>query len=99
MGNRLSYAVQPEPGGLAQAFIIGEDFIAGDPSCLILGDNIFLRSRHGPAAAGGSERERGATVFGYWVRDPERYGVAEFDAAGNVVSWRRNRSNQNPTTQ
>jgi glucose-1-phosphate thymidylyltransferase len=85
-GIRLSYAVQPEPGGLAQAFVIGKEFVAGDPSCLILGDNIFYG--HGMvkqlrAAAG---RENGATVFGYWVRDPERYGVAQFGPYGNVVS-------------
>jgi len=85
-GIRVDYAQQPEPGGLAQAFLIGRDFVAGDPSCLILGDNIFyghglvtqLRTAHA--------REQGATIFGYWVRDPERYGVAELDAAGKVVS-------------
>ncbi|HEC15827.1 MAG TPA: glucose-1-phosphate thymidylyltransferase [Sedimenticola sp.] len=85
-GVRLSYAVQPEPGGLAQAFLIGRDFIAGRPCCLILGDNIFYG--HGlvevlQRAAGHKE---GATVFGYWVKDPQRYGVAGFDAAGRVVS-------------
>ncbi|WP_250633176.1 glucose-1-phosphate thymidylyltransferase RfbA [Pinirhizobacter soli] len=84
-GIRIEYAVQPSPDGLAQAFLIGESFIDGDPSCLVLGDNIFygvgLTDRMARAAA----RERGATVFGYWVRDPERYGVAEFDANGRVV--------------
>ncbi len=85
-GIRLSYAVQPQPGGLAQAFIIGRDFIAGNRSCLILGDNIFYGHGMVRQLRAASERERGATVFGYWVRDPERYGVAEFDAAGNVVS-------------
>ncbi|MEY6431877.1 glucose-1-phosphate thymidylyltransferase RfbA [Thioalkalicoccus limnaeus] len=85
-GIELSYASQPEPGGLAQAFLIGRDFIAGDPSCLVLGDNLFhghgLTERLRVAAA----RTEGATVFGYWVKDPERYGVAGFDAAGRVTS-------------
>jgi glucose-1-phosphate thymidylyltransferase len=84
-GISLDYAVQPEPGGLAQAFIIGRDFVGNDPSCLILGDNIFYGGglvRNLKAAA---EREQGATVFGYWVKDPERYGVAEFDADGTVI--------------
>jgi len=84
-GVQLEYAVQPEPGGLAQAYIIGRDFLAGSPSCLILGDNIFygggLRS-HLRAAA---DRQLGASVFGYWVHDPERYGVAELDADGRVI--------------
>ncbi len=84
-GIDIHYAVQPEPEGLAQAFLIGRDFIGGDPSCLVLGDNIFygvgLTERFRRAAA----REHGATVFGYWVKDPERYGVAEFDADGRVI--------------
>lgn len=84
-GMRLEYAAQPSPDGLAQAFTIGRDFLAGAPSCLVLGDNIF----HGPGLTAmlkrADARERGATVFGYWVRDPERYGVAEFDADGKVV--------------
>ncbi|MEJ8568893.1 glucose-1-phosphate thymidylyltransferase RfbA [Elongatibacter sediminis] len=78
-GLRIEFAVQPEPEGLAQALIIGEEFIAGAPSCLILGDNIF----HGGGLSDVLERvtlqENGATVFGYWVKDPERYGVVEFD--------------------
>ena len=85
-GIRLSYAVQPEPGGLAQAFIIGRDFVAGERSCLILGDNIFYGHGLVQQLRAAAERERGATVFGYWVRDPERYGVAEFGPYGNVVS-------------
>jgi glucose-1-phosphate thymidylyltransferase len=85
-GIRLSYAVQPEPGGLAQAFIIGAEFVAGHPSCLILGDNIFYGHGLVQQLRAAGARERGATVFGYWVRDPERYGVAEFDANGNVIS-------------
>jgi glucose-1-phosphate thymidylyltransferase len=85
-GIQLSYATQPHPGGLAQAFIIGRDFIAGDPSCLILGDNIFYGHGLVQQLRTAAARERGATVFGYWVKDPERYGVAEFDADGNVIS-------------
>ena len=85
-GLRLEYAVQPSPEGLAQAFLIGAEFLAGGPSVLVLGDNIFyghgLAERLRVAAA----RGRGATVFAYPVADPERYGVVEFDAAGRAVS-------------
>lgn len=88
-GVRFSYAEQPSPDGLAQAFIIGEEFIGDDDVCLVLGDNIF----HGNGlskmlrqAVKNAEEERKATVFGYWVADPERYGVAEFDANGRVLS-------------
>ena len=88
-GVQFSYAEQPSPDGLAQAFIIGEDFIGNDDVCLVLGDNIF----HGQSfsamlkkAVEDVEKEEKATVFGYWVNDPERYGVAEFDAIGNVMS-------------
>jgi len=84
-GIRLAYAQQPDPGGLAQAFLIGETFIEGDPSCLILGDNIFYGQGLGDQLKAVGERAKGATVFGYWVSDPERYGVAEFDAAGQVI--------------
>jgi len=84
-GLRIEYAVQPSPDGLAQAFLIGEPFIDGDPSCLVLGDNIFYGVGLTDRMARAATRERGATVFGYWVRDPERYGVAEFDASGRVV--------------
>jgi len=84
-GIDIRYAVQPSPDGLAQAFLIGRDFVGKDPSCLVLGDNIFygvgLTERFKRATA----REHGATVFGYWVKDPERYGVAEFDADGRVI--------------
>jgi len=84
-GMRIEYAVQPSPDGLAQAFLIGREFLAGGPSCLVLGDNIF----HGPGLTAmlkrADARDTGATVFGYWVRDPERYGVAEFDGEGRVV--------------
>ncbi len=88
-GVHFSYAEQPSPDGLAQAFIIGEEFIGNDSVCLVLGDNIFHGNglsrmlRHAVDAA---EHENKATVFGYWVADPERYGVAEFDANGKVLS-------------
>ena len=88
-GVRLEYAEQPSPDGLAQAFLIGEEFIAGDSVCLVLGDNIF----HGAGlteklvgAVGRAENEGRATIFGYRVDDPERYGVAEFDAEGHCLS-------------
>ena len=84
-GMKIEYAVQPSPDGLAQALLIGREFLDGHPCCLVLGDNIF----HGPGLTEmlkrAGEREHGATVFGYWVRDPERYGVAEFDADGKVI--------------
>ena len=88
-GVNFSYAEQPSPDGLAQAFIIGEEFIGEDSACLVLGDNIF----HGNGfssmlteAVRAAEEDNKATVFGYWVSDPERYGVAEFDADGNCLS-------------
>lgn len=88
-GVRLEYAEQPSPDGLAQAFLIGRDFIGDDSVCLVLGDNIF----HGAGfskilkdAVETAERDKKATVFGYWVDDPERYGVAEFDHQGNCLS-------------
>jgi len=84
-GIRLTYAEQPHPGGLAQAFLIGKSFIAGDPSCLILGDNIFYGHGLVEQLKAAAARESGASVFGYWVSDPERYGVAEFDRDGRVV--------------
>jgi glucose-1-phosphate thymidylyltransferase len=85
-GIGLTYAVQPEPEGLAQALIIGETFIGGAPSCLILGDNIFHGGGLQDVLLRATAREHGATVFGYWVRDPERYGVVEFDDAYHVLS-------------
>lgn len=84
-GLNIQYAMQPSPDGLAQAFLIGRDFVGSDPSCLVLGDNIFYGHGLTENLARASARDRGATVFGYWVRDPERYGVAEFDVAGKVV--------------
>ena len=88
-GIRLEYAEQPSPDGLAQAFIIGEEFIGSDSVCLVLGDNIFYGqsfTRMMNEAVRMAEVEQKATVFGYWVSDPERYGVAEFDKEGNVLS-------------
>lgn len=84
-GMRIEYAVQPSPDGLAQAFLIGREFLAGGPSCLILGDNIFYGHGLSEMLQRADARTLGATVFGYWVRDPERYGVAEFAADGRVV--------------
>ncbi|MCQ2094592.1 MAG: glucose-1-phosphate thymidylyltransferase RfbA [Bacteroidaceae bacterium] len=88
-GVRFTYAEQPSPDGLAQAFIIGEEFVGNDSVCLVLGDNIF----HGAGFTGmlkeavrTAEEDSKATVFGYWVNDPERYGVAEFDSEGNCLS-------------
>ena len=84
-GIDIRYAVQPSPDGLAQAFLIGREFIGNDPSCLVLGDNIFYGVGLTQRLKRASSREHGATVFGYWVRDPERYGVAEFDSSGRVI--------------
>ena len=84
-GMKIDYAVQPSPDGLAQAFLIGREFLAGGPSCLVLGDNIFHGHGLTELLKRADARQDGATVFGYWVRDPERYGVAEFDAGGMVV--------------
>ena len=88
-GIKLSYKIQPSPDGLAQAFIIGEEFIGNDDVCLVLGDNIFYGqglSKMLLNARKNVEQDRKSTVFGYYVSDPERYGVAEFDKEGNVVS-------------
>ncbi|MGL5561381.1 MAG: glucose-1-phosphate thymidylyltransferase RfbA [Tannerellaceae bacterium] len=89
LGVRFEYAEQPSPDGLAQAFIIGEEFIGDDSACLVLGDNIFYGqgfSNTLKASVKAAEEENKATVFGYWVNDPERYGVVEFDADGTVLS-------------
>jgi glucose-1-phosphate thymidylyltransferase len=85
-GLKLHYAIQPKPGGIAQAFLIGRDFIAGERLALILGDNIFYGHEMGALVKPAMERERGATVFGYPVKDPERYGVVEFDEGGTAKS-------------
>jgi len=84
-GINIHYAVQPSPDGLAQAFTIGRDFVDGKPSCLMLGDNIFYGHGLTGQLKRAAAREHGATVFGYWVRDPQRYGVAEFDTNGRVI--------------
>ncbi len=85
-GINIRYAPQPQPEGLAQAFIIGKDFIGRDGCCLILGDNVFYGHGLVDLVRKARERENGATVFGYWVSNPEDYGVAEFDAGGKAVS-------------
>ena len=85
-GIRLQYAVQPSPDGLAQAFLIGEDFLAGSPSALVLGDNIFYGHDIPLLLVSADQRQQGASVFAYHVHDPERYGVAEFDTDGRVLS-------------
>ncbi len=86
IGMRLEYAAQPRPEGLAQAFIIGRDFVGSDRVALALGDNIFYGAHFTDYIRAAAAREQGAVVFGYWVRDPERYGVVEFDADGRAVS-------------
>ena len=88
-GVKFEYAEQPSPDGLAQAFTIGADFIGNDAACLVLGDNIFYGSYFTPMlkeAVRAAEQDKKATIFGYWVNDPERYGVAEFDKDGNCLS-------------
>jgi glucose-1-phosphate thymidylyltransferase len=86
LGLKLTYAIQPSPDGLAQAFTIGEKFIGNDSVCLVLGDNIFYGYGFGKILLDTAKLKDGAVVFGYYVKDPERYGVAEFDANGNVLS-------------
>jgi glucose-1-phosphate thymidylyltransferase len=85
-GMRLEYAAQPKPDGLAQAFVIGADFVRGHPSCLILGDNILYGHGLSEVLREAAGRRKGATIFGYWVDDPERYGVIEFDEQERVLS-------------
>ena len=89
LGMRISYKVQPSPDGLAQAFVLGEEFIGGDACAMVLGDNIFYGNGFGRilrAAAADAEGNKRATVFGYYVPDPERFGVVEFDVSGKVIS-------------
>ena len=85
-GISISYAVQPSPDGLAQAFIIGEEFINGEGCALVLGDNIFYGSAFSDMMRRAAQKDNGATVIAYYVRDPERYGVVEFDSEGNAIS-------------
>ena len=86
LGFKFAYKVQPSPDGLAQAFILGDEFIGNDNVCLVLGDNIFYGYSFGSTLLETAELKDGAVVFGYWVKDPERYGVVEFDEQGNVLS-------------
>lgn len=86
LGVKFTYASQPKPNGLAEAFIIGKDFIGQDPVCLVLGDNIFYGSHLSALLARAKEKAQGATLFGYSVKDPERYGVVEFDKSGKILS-------------
>jgi len=86
LGVKFEYREQPSPDGLAQAFLIGETFLNGDSACLVLGDNIFYGYNFSKLLVEASQIQKGATVFGYYVNDPERYGVAEFDEEGNVLS-------------
>jgi len=85
-GVNFSYKVQPKPEGLAQAFIIGEEFIGNDRVCLVLGDNIFHGQHFTDQLKHAAQTEKGATIFGYWVKDPERFGVVEFDEHGKAIS-------------
>ncbi len=85
-GMQFEFAEQPNPGGLSQAFLIGEEFLAGDPTCLILGDNIFYGHQLSQQLQRAASNESGATVFAYHVRDPERYGVVELDSTGKAIS-------------
>ena len=84
-GIEIEYAVQPEPNGLAEAFIIGKEFVDGNPSCLVLGDNIYHGHGFQQSLQRAGQQQTGATVFGYWVNDPERYGVVEFDSHGKAI--------------
>jgi glucose-1-phosphate thymidylyltransferase len=85
-GINISYEIQPSPDGLAQAFIIGEKFIGDDSVCLVLGDNVFYGQGFSPKLLNAASREKGATIFGYQVKDPERFGVVEFDTKGKALS-------------
>lgn len=85
-GMKFSYIVQNEPNGLAQAFVLGADFLNGEAGCLILGDNLFYGQNFSDMLKKASEQQKGATIFGYYVKDPSAYGVAEFDANGKVIS-------------
>ena len=96
-GMDIQYAAQPSPEGLAQAYLIGRDFVAGQPSCLVLGDNIFYGHGFTDMLRRADARSEGATVFGYWVNDPERYGVAEFDAQGRVIGIEEKPANPRST--
>jgi len=98
-GIQISYAEQPNPDGLAQAFIIGEEFIENDNVCLVLGDNIFYGQGFSQLVQASSVRKSGATVFGYQVTDPNRFGVVEFDAQRRAISIEENQHTRNQTMQ
>ena len=93
LGMTISYAIQPSPDGLAQAFIIGEKFVGNDKVCLVLGDNIFYGQGFGGVMLDAAKLDDGAMIFGYYVNDPQRYGVAEFDSNGSVISIEEKPSN------
>lgn len=95
-GISLSYAVQPSPDGLAQAFIIGEEFIGDDHVAMILGDNIFAGHGLKKRLLRAANKQEGATVFGYYVDDPERFGIVEFDADGRAIPSKKSRRNRSP---
>jgi glucose-1-phosphate thymidylyltransferase len=99
LGLTLSYAIQPSPDGLAQAFLIGEEFMGSSPVSLILGDNIFYGHGFGRVLENAAQLQEGALVFGYYVNDPQRYGVVDFDEDGKVLSLEENRRHPNPTMQ
>lgn len=98
-GNHLSYKEQPSPDGLAQAFILGEDFIGGEPCAMILGDNIFYGAGLTKYLKEAASNKEGATVFGYYVDDPERFGVIDFDEQGRAKSIEENRRIRSRTMQ
>lgn len=99
LGLRLSYQVQPSPDGVAQAFLLGEEFIAGDSCAMILGGNVFYGSGLVKRLREAAARTQGAAVFGYYVEDPERFGVVESDAEGRAVSLEENPLTPSPITQ
>ena len=98
LGLKLSYKVQPSPDGLAQAFILGEEFIDGDSCAMVLGDNIFYGSGLGQHLRDAAAKADGATVFGYYVDDPERFGIVEFDENGKAISIEEKPEHQSQTT-
>lgn len=97
-GIHLSYKEQPSPDGLAQAFLIGADFIGDDSCAMVLGDNIFYGNGLSPMLKKAASKQEGATVFGYYVDDPERFGIVEFDKNGKAISLKKSRNIQSQTT-
>ena len=89
LGMSFSYKVQENPNGLAQAFVLGAEFLNGEPGCLILGDNMFYGQGFSAMLKRAASIEKGACIFGYYVKDPRAYGVVEFDADGKAISWKR----------